>query len=74
MNEYTWSELDGENIEISMDGHKYRVLSGPEEALDGWWWAPGFDEGGKAGDMYFERTGLGQTESFRLTSAEAACL
>jgi hypothetical protein len=72
MNEYTWNELDGEDIEISMGGHKYRALSGPEEAMGGQWWAPGFDETGKACDMYFERAGLGCTESFRLANVEAA--
>jgi hypothetical protein len=74
MSEYTWNELNDEDIEISMGGHKYRALSGPEEAMGDQWWAPGFDETGKAWDMYFERTGFGETESFRLERVEAACL
>jgi hypothetical protein len=57
--------------EISMGGHKYRALSGPEEVTGGWW-VPGMDETGKAYDMYFERNGFSRTESFRLTNAEAA--
>jgi hypothetical protein len=67
MTEYTWNELNDEGIEISMGGHQYRVLNGPEE-LTGGWWAPGLDEAGKPWDLYFERSGIGLTESFQLTS------
>ena len=71
--EYTWSELDGENIGIEMGGHTYRPLAGPEEAR-GQWWAPGYDEAGTAWDMFFTRTGMGETEGFALKNVERADL
>ena len=74
MNEYTWSELDGGEITISMGGHTYHPLAGPEESAGGWWWTPGYDETGKNWNMYFERTGLGLTEAFRLDNVQEAVL
>jgi hypothetical protein len=71
--EYTWDELNSENMGIEMGGHIYTALSGPEYVM-GQWYAPGFDETGTAWDMYFTKNGWGETEGYTLSSVEKANL
>jgi hypothetical protein len=71
--EYTWDELNSENIGIKMGGHIYTALSGPECVM-GQWYAPSFDETGTAWDMYFIKNGWGETEGYTLSSVERANL
>jgi hypothetical protein len=74
MSEYTWNELNAEDIRVEMDGHIYTPLSGPEQENDRWW-APGIDETGEPWDLYFEWALFGkdgERDRYRLVSVSPA--
>jgi hypothetical protein len=66
--EYTWNELEKENLSFMISGKKLTSLAGPEKADVGdLYWSPAFDEAGKPFDLYWKHSGcFGDADFFTL--------
>jgi hypothetical protein len=71
--EYTWGELEKENVCFTVDGKKLISMGGPDFSgkKEGLYWSPASDEDGKLYDVYWEYSGtFGDAEFFTLVSAD----
>jgi hypothetical protein len=68
--EYTWNELENENLRFTVNGKKLASLAGPEKISGSdLFWSPAFDEGGKPFDLYWKQSGaFDNAEFFTLVS------
>ncbi|WP_461255791.1 hypothetical protein [Treponema sp. R80B11-R83G3] len=74
--EYTFNELENENVYFPFDGKTLFSMGAPEETKKpGIFWSPAITEDGTPFDLYWERSGRwGSSEFFTLQNGEAADL
>jgi hypothetical protein len=73
--EYTWNELENENIRFQIDGIALRSAGGPDEISGGAFWSPAFDESKRPYDLMWVRSGsFGDADFFTLTTYAIAII
>lgn len=70
--EYTWNELENENLRFTHNGIRLLSASGPEPAGDGLFCNHAFDDDGNPYDLTWRRSGLGGDEFFVLIDVKPA--
>jgi hypothetical protein len=69
--EYTWNELENENVCFTVNGKKLISMGGPDFSgkKDGLYWSPAADENRNLYDVYWKHSGnFGNSEFFTLVS------
>ena len=74
--EYTFNELETENVYFTFDGKTLFSMGAPEETRKpGLLWSPAISDDGTPYDLYWTRSGnFGGCEFFTLQSGEIAVL